>query len=478
MKKVNFLIIGGSGHLCEISHYPAIISMKNEGIKSRVVAICDPDNPRSLDPSHYKVGRENLNTVLSLDDPIWINPNSFKKPSQLRHYLSQIAKKEKVDIVIIASNPSSHYYYSDWAVEEGINVLCDKPLVVVPDSSWKFEKAKLIEKRFRALYKKVEKAQKANPNYRFCTPLRRRPLTPFMNVAQELTSVYEQTKEGVTYINAVVNGGIHRYPIEFLKGGAHGYLDGVGSLSHSSYHYLDILAWYLQCAPGKIAKINVTLPYVFRVKDYMQKQGYGQLMQLNDEKPYIVEHGITLPDRVLNAELDFIVHLHLYDKEDKKIGLVSYTSNHTTFSPRTAKYNPKVLDHANNKNGGRMSNIYFDIQQGSVQNWSIMKNDVVFEENYIETTQRLHPKLGNSYTKKKYTNAYDSQTITLEDLFVSFVKKSAGIEVPENHDQHLQLLNSQKLTHRLFSATYELIALDYNDPGNSNFVSIDMNKIW
>ncbi|MCA9329385.1 Gfo/Idh/MocA family oxidoreductase [Candidatus Saccharibacteria bacterium] len=476
MKKVNFLIIGGSGHLCELNHYPAILSMKNEGINTRVVAICDPEDPRSTNPGHYKVGRKNLNTVLSSDNPIWINPEKYE-PTQLKHYLSQIAQKEDVDIVIIASNPSSHYFYSDWAVDEGINVLCDKPLVVVPDSSWKPEKAQLIEKRFRALYKKVEKAQKINPNYRFCTPLRRRALTPFMSVAKELTSAYEQTKEGITYINAVVNGGVHRYPAEFLKGGAHGFLDGIGSLSHSSYHYLDILAWYLQCAPGEVAKIDITLPHVSRVKDYIAKQGYSQLLRLNNEKTSVVTHGIKLPDRVLNAELDFTIHLHLYDKQNRKIGLISYTSNHTTFSPRTAKYDPDVLDHANDKNGGRMSQIYFDIHQGSIQNWSIIKNDAVFTKNHIETVQRLHPKLGKSHQKRKYTNAYNSQTITLEDLFVSFVKKSVGINVPEKHDEHLQLLNSQKLTHRIFSAAYELIAQDYTNPGNRDVIEIDMSKI-
>ena len=124
-----------------------------------------------------------------------------------------------------------------------------------------------------------------------------------------------------------------------------------------------------------------------------------------------------------------------------------------------------------------MSQIYFDIHQGSIQNWSIIKNDAVFTKNHIETVQRLHPKLGKSHQKRKYTNAYNSQTITLEDLFVSFVKKSVGINVPEKHDEHLQLLNSQKLTHRIFSAAYELIAQDYTNPGNRDVIEIDMSKI-
>lgn len=477
MKKVNFMMIGGSGHLCELNHYPAVLTLKNEGIDAQVAVICDPLDPRSTDASHYKVGRKNLNSILESDDPLWVNPLDYPEPEALSAHLNQIAKERDINVVIIATNPSYHYFYADWAVSAGLNVLCDKPLIVVPDSSWNPEQAKLIEERFESLYKKVELAQSNNPDYRFSTPLRRRALTPFVTIAENLHSIYEKTGEGVTYIDAMINSGVHRYPIEFLKGGAHGYLDGIGSLSHSSYHYLDVIAWYLQAAPGKIAKIGITLPYVSRVKDYLAKQGYGQMLQLNGEDPSVVVDNVELPESVLNAELDFTVHMHLYDEQDKKLGLVSYTSKHTTYSPRTTKYAPEMLDHTNDENGGRMSQIYFDIHQGSVQNWLLIKNDVVFEENKIETTQRLHKGLGEGYRKINYSDAYDSETVTLKDLFISFAKKSVGIEVPEKHDEHLQLLSTQKLTHRIFSATYELIADNYVHPESHKEMVIDVKKL-
>lgn len=474
MKKVNFLVIGGSGHLCELNHYPAIRSLKREGIHARVVAICDPQDPRATNADHYKVGRKNLKAILSSDNPLWIDPGVYKK-IELKRALSELAQKEAVNIVIIATDPAHHYFYADWAVGKGINVLCDKPLVVVSDASWNPEKAKLIEKRFEALYKNVERAQEKNPDYRFCTPLRRRALSPFVVIAENLQAVHEKTGEGITRLNAIVNGGIHRYPVEFLKGGAHGYLEGVGSLSHSSYHYLDVIAWYLQCAPGNVSKIGITLPHVSRVRDYLAQQGYEQMMHLNDETPAVVAQDVVLPERVLNAELDFTLHLHLYDYSNSKIGLISYSSSHTTFSPRTTKYDPNMLDHANDENGGRMSQVYFDIHQGSVQNWVITKNDVVFKGNHIELTQRLHPKLGAAYSKKEYANAYNDETITLQDLFVSFVKKSVGLQIPAEYDRHLQLLSTQRLTHRLFSSAYELIAEEYVSPGRYNKIMIDLN---
>lgn len=42
-----------------------------------------------------------------------------------------------------------------------------------------------------------------------------------------------------------------------------------------------------------------------------------------------------------------------------------------------------------------MSQIYFDIHQGALQNWQLIKNDVVFFGNNIHIKGRLHPTLGN-----------------------------------------------------------------------------------
>ncbi len=271
-----------------------------------------------------------------------------------------------------------------------------------------------------------------------------------------------------------MNGGVHRYPAEFLKGGAHGFVDGVGSLSHSSYHYVDVIAWYLQSAPGSISSIELTLPYVGRVKDYLAKQGYKELMHLNQEDSSKVVEGVELTDSIMNAELDFTIHMQLFDKSDTKLGLFSYTCNHTTFSSRRTKYDPEMLDHANDKYGGRMSQIYFDIHQGALQNWLLIKNDVVFEGNTIEVTQRLHPNLGDTYCKSAFADAYDSQTVTPKDLFVSFVKSSIGIPVPDSHDKQLQLLDTQELTHRIFSASYELLAKNHVEPNVLSSIRIPL----
>jgi hypothetical protein len=76
----------------------------------------------------------------------------------------------------------------------------------------------------------------------------------------------------------------------------------------------------------------------------------------------------------------------------------------------------------------------------------------------------------------QYADAYDSETVTLKDLFTSFSKKSVGIPVPKEHEEQLQLLHTQILTHRIFSAAYELIAQDYVDPGSGEEIMIDIKR--
>lgn len=469
--KVNILIAGGSGHWCEINHYPAILSLKSEGIESRVAVICDPINPYTANADNYNNGRKNLTRILKRDKPLWLDPERYTK-KQLRGELKKQFRKEEINVAIVATDPANHYFYANLIVKNNINIICDKPLISISDSSWKIGKARQIEQKFLKLLNKVEKNKKLNSSYTFCTPLRRRALTPFVKIAESLNQVHLKTNQGVTHINAIISSGIHRYPVEFLKGGAHGFTNGIGSLSHSSYHYIDVIAWYLQSAPGKTKYIELTLPYVFRVKDYLKKQGYQKLMELNENEQLILTKNVKLTDSILNAELDFTIHMSLFDESNNNLGLFSYTSNHTTYTPREAKYNPNILDHANEKSGGRMSQVYFNIHQGALQNWTLTKNDVVFEGNNIEIAQRLHPKLGNQYFVKKYEDAYDNQTITPKDLFISFVKKSMKLSTPKTHDKHMQSLETQRLTHRIFSASYELMAKKYTNPKSTPSVRI------
>lgn len=453
-KTINIIIAGGCGFWAEKNHYPAILKMKQKGIPVKVVAIIDI---RKQDQEKF---RPNMKAVVDLDSPKWISPFG-RAPEELKNELTSFIKQNKCDAIIVTTNPTYHYFYCVWGIENGINVMCDKPLVVNKDSSSNMESAKLIQSNFEKLEDLYKKAKKKNNKYMLCTPLRRRALTPFLNIANNLREVHEKTGEGIRYMNVINNGGLHRYPVEFLKGGAHGYLDGVGSLTHSSYHYIDVIAWYLQLAQGDAVKIRIALTYILRVKDYLNIKGYKRIKDLIEGKSSNINDDIKLPKSVLGSEMDFTFHLQLLNKQNLPIGLISYTSNHTTFTPRQAKYDLDTVDSANNLLGGRMSHLYIDVHQGALQNWQLIKNDVVFYGNEITTIGRRHSRIGLPYKKNRYTEAYEKGTVGPQDLVINFIKYSGGLRISSNDFNLLSTIDNQKLTNRIFSKFYEEIAEEY-----------------
>ncbi len=445
------MIAGGSGFWAETNHYPAILELKSEAFPLKVLAIYDIRNPYS------ETNRKNLRQILKIDEPAWINPEKFSD-KEVESSLDLLHKEKKISAMIVSTDPSKHFVYSAWAAKHCISVLCDKPLVVCNNASFNIESAKKIAKQYDKLKALSLKAVKKNQHYIFCSPLRRRALAPFVKIANDLSKVYKRTGEGIRHMDVIINNGVNKFPKEFLKGGAHGYIDGIGSLAHSSYHYVDVMAWYIDSAPGEVIKLEISLPYVLRVRDYLKTEGYKGISKLISEK-----NGLRakLPSTVLNSELDFMFTLKMLDKKGDLLGLVTYVSNHTTFAPRVVKYSENVLEHANKKDGGRMSHIYMDVHQGALQTWQLIKNDVVFEGNSIRIKGRKHPGLGKRNEEILYKDAYDKETVTPKDLFKSFIKYSSGIKVLSKHLNLLSSFENQNLTNKIFSAFFELLAEDY-----------------
>lgn len=455
IKPLSIIIAGGSGHWAEINHYPAILDLKKQLLDIKIAAIIDIMNPK------LQTEYNNLQKLLRIDNPEWVNPHSFTE-SELEKKLNDIAGKNNVKIIMVSTNPLAHFFYNSWGAKNNINVLCDKPLVISQNASSNLENALEIQQKYDQLRNYILNNKEKNERYLFCLPLRRRVLKPFVKTAEELKNIHMSTGEGIRYMNVIINGGVHKYPIEFLKSGAHGYLDGIGSLSHSSYHYIDVVAWYLTIARGKNYKLSVNLPYVFRVRDYIKMHGYKKLREIIEgPQSQKFNDSQEIPEQVLNAELDFTFHIKLLDRDDNVLGLVSYTSNHTTYTPRQTKYHPDMIEYTNDKLGGRMSQIYFDIHQGAVQNIQIIKNDVVFLGNKIQTITRQHPYVGKLLTTRHYRDAYDSNTATPKDLVKEFIKYTAGYEINVDYLHMISNLDDQRLTNKLFSLFYELIAQEY-----------------
>jgi len=102
-KNLNILVAGGSGFWAECNHYPSLLSLKQEGIPIKVVAIIDIRNPRR------EKDRPNLTKILQYDDPLWINARG-KTEKELQAELNKLYRKSQIDIAIVTTNPSYHFF--------------------------------------------------------------------------------------------------------------------------------------------------------------------------------------------------------------------------------------------------------------------------------------------------------------------------------------------------------------------------------
>jgi hypothetical protein len=451
MRKIlNIAVIGGSGFWADGGHFRHITEAReSSNYEVKIVAIVDPIDPykQSFDLKVY------LQQVLQKDAPEWIKPEDYKNTSKLIAYLKD---RLGVDLVVVASTPVSHYDYAVSCVKQHVHIICDKPIVSSRNSSYNVRAAKSINKKFHTLCTEYEKSLKDDPRLLCSSMLRRRGLDNFTEIADDLRDVYAHTGAGIDNMSVIVNGGKYLYPAELITGGAHGYLEGLGSLSHSAYHYIDLIAWYISSAKGNVEYLQPRLNYVLRVKDYMRSQSYMHLWELNSEKSPPLDSG-RLSRSILESELNTSYTINLLNKKKETLGSIHFNFNQLSFSPRTLPAT-NGEDPGDLPGGGRMSNFIIDIHQSGLLNHYLYKNDTVFEPYNIEAKIRKHPGLASKGVSKSKSvdEPYDKGT-TLTDAYNDLFSYLAG-------DQEIlsgpviRPIISERLTTELYGVFYELLA--------------------
>ncbi len=458
-RRIKIATIGGSGYWSDRNHHRHIIELKSQ-FDVELVAIVDPINPRDV------TIHKNTNKLCKTDNTSWINPTDFKSADEI---ILELKNTYQVDLVIIASTPCTHYEYGIATVKQGIHTICDKPIISHRSAATNLEAASAIRNQYYDLLEKYKKSKRDNPRLLFHSILRRRSLESFTKVAHELNAIYLKNKAGVNNMTILINGGVCKLPAELIKEGAHGYLDGIGSFSHSAYHYVDAIAWFVSQAPGKTYKLVPKLNYVTRVSDYLKAESYKQTAStLNIDKAAL--DTPQLSEETLGCELNVGFTLTMKSKENVTIGIISILFNHTSFNTRTLGYDSTIREVGDHKGGGRMSQSFIDVHQEGLQNWQIAKNDVALDDNTITMQGRRHPSIeGPGYEYSKYENAYDSN-ISMKDLLGDTLNYiCSGDNLKQRHI--VRDLSEERLAVEIYTACYELIAADHQ---NINLKAIDI----
>ncbi len=175
-------------------------------------------------------------------DFLFIDPFDTDKnlPANLKGYLDKFVERERIQGVIISTEPLSHFVYAKWALCNGLNILMDKPITTRKNVVSKMKEAKKIESDYLELLSDYQKLQKTKETV-FIVNVQRRFHPGFKIVNKLLAEIALKTNCPITSIQSTHCDGQWRLPNEIVTQDYHPYNSGYGKASHSGYHFFDIV---------------------------------------------------------------------------------------------------------------------------------------------------------------------------------------------------------------------------------------------
>lgn len=300
----------------------------------------------------------------------FIDPFSDTLPADLRDRLSVFVARHDIRGAIIATEPLVHRGYADWALDNKLSVLIDKPISARAHSATRLSSAEGILEDYTMLLEKYLELQ-ARTETIFVVNTQRRFHAGFQFVADQIREVGEQTNCPVTFIHAYHSDGQWRLPSEIVTQSYHPYCLGYGKASHSGYHIFDML-YRLYVASGVVDKRADSIEIV---SSFIQPNGFISQLTESDYRSLFGERYSTvqrwtddqLRDIYQNfGEIDLSAIIALKKGRDA-IANFSVDLIHNGFACRNWIQPGKDLY----KGNGRVKHEHHNIQQGPFQNIQI-----------------------------------------------------------------------------------------------------------
>ena len=281
--------------------------------KSNIILIgCGPHARRVYLPALHRISNIKLELIIDLESQgsevhkaakkfeqteLWlIQPFTDVMPAELAKRLSNFVREKEISGVIIATEPLVHKAYAEWALQNGLNILMDKPITTRVNAISDLSNAEGILDDYFILLEKYKKLQFEKETV-FMINSHRRFHKGFQFVIDKIREVGEKTNCPITFVQAYHSDGQWRLPNEIVTQGYHPYCSGYGKASHSGYHIFDTIYQFYKAA-NVHEKFADTMEIVssliqpngfftqFNENDYLNIFGeeYNLVNQLNDEE--------------------------------------------------------------------------------------------------------------------------------------------------------------------------------------------------
>lgn len=228
-----FLLVG-VGYHARRTYVPHLKTLRQEGRAMLRVAV-------DLEPFRERVTKY-THSMEPDAELVFVPPFEGLMPSEVAQQLNEVVKRTGVTCCIISTEPLAHKSYGLWAISAGLNVITDKPISAREKAVTDFEAAYGIAQDYLdianayvALQKRVEK-----PTF-FMVNSHRRYHPGFYCVFDMIKEIQNKTHCPVTNIISTHCDGKWRLPSEIVDEPYHPYRTGYGKVSHSGYHFFDML---------------------------------------------------------------------------------------------------------------------------------------------------------------------------------------------------------------------------------------------
>lgn len=278
--------------------------------------------------------------------------------------LNRLVVQHRIRGVIIATEPLAHMVYAEWALEQRLCVLMDKPISTHEGIISDAELGKQLVTDYYKLANIYKAAKQDNPLLVFTIMAQRRFHNAFQRVKAAIQEVYDYTNCPVTSVQAFHSDGQWRFPTEIIEQTAHPYNQGYGKCSHSGYHFFDIVSWFMEGCDKQPDEVEVVSSFV-TPNDFLTQFGFDDYRRcfsdFDEYNRYTEEEFIQATEHF--GEIDSFNNF-TFTKGGRVLTLASINLCHNGFSQRNW---PTALGRDLYKGNGRVRQEMHMIEQGPFQ---------------------------------------------------------------------------------------------------------------
>ena len=214
--------------------------MAKDGINVRIKAGVDLESARDS-----VLARMEKHGDARPDELLFLSPDSpYAMDARTEAELNRLVEKHAINGVAVSVPPEGHFAIAEWALRKGLSLFLDKPITTRPNAVNSLSAARGIVEDHIELEAAYEDAKRRGP---VCAMVNaQRPYMPIHATAlKKVAEVLGRTSQPVTNITVCHADGQFRIGSEIIDNAYHGYRNGMGKNSHSSYHIVDMVCRHL-----------------------------------------------------------------------------------------------------------------------------------------------------------------------------------------------------------------------------------------